>query len=543
MTPSPPVAIHVRDRNWAADSISLAPGADWRRLKLDAPLPELRAACRGQPAPAAAVIEGAGGPALAVAREIHACTPLTQIVFLAAAPAGAAQTSLRPFVLRGVPWILLQRDDPRLPSRISEQIEIGERRRRHRTAINAVNARLDAATGEDRRRLSMVANSERFLAAFVQVSPDAIVTLSPAGDILGWNRAAAEIWELPAPAALGRPFEHLLDAAFRARFRASVEQVRRSSQPARQELAAMKNSGLTVPIETTVAKVTDESGATIAYLTIARDITERRRSQQELEQARDRAIAASRAKDDFLASLSHELRTPLTPVLLLASEATDNPRLPAEIRADFSLIHRNIELEARLIDDLLDLTRITRDTLPLKRQPTDAHAILAEAIQTVRPELEAKHLRLSVELHAGASMINADPLRVQQVFWNVLRNAGKFTEPRGHVQVRTCNDAGGAVLRVVVSDTGIGMTEEEIRHVFEMFSQGEHAHRGAHRYGGLGLGLAIARRLAEMHGGNIRAASAGRGRGSEFTIELPLATEGRAPQTGCSTTPNDPPPG
>ena len=155
--------------------------------------------------------------------------------------------------------------------------------------------------------------------------------------------------------------------------------------------------------------------------------------------ARDAAVAASRAKDDFLAALSHELRTPLNPALLLASEGAENVTLPDAVRADFGSIRKNIELEARLIDDLLDLTRITKGKLSLDQRVTDAHIILQDAVVIVDADVHVKTIRGELDLSAEMTMISADPVRLQQVFWNVLKNAVKFTPVGGHIVIATKN--------------------------------------------------------------------------------------------------------
>lgn len=241
------------------------------------------------------------------------------------------------------------------------------------------------------------------------------------------------------------------------------------------------------------------------------------------QQARAAAERANKAKDDFLATLSHELRNPLNPVLLIASEAAQNPDLTPDVRADFEMIQRNVELEARLIDDLLDLTRITRRKMSLEMKPVEVHGILQEAIATVRRDAEAKAIRISSTFNAGKTRVMGDPVRVQQIFWNVLRNAVKFTSDRGRVTIHTHNPEKRGELHVEVTDTGIGMTNDEITRIFEAFSQGDHATAsGSHKFGGLGLGLAIAHYLVRMHGGRIHGKSAGTNRGSTFVIELPL---------------------
>lgn len=251
--------------------------------------------------------------------------------------------------------------------------------------------------------------------------------------------------------------------------------------------------------------------------------SERKRAAEEIERARDDAIAAGRAKDDFLAALSHELRTPLSPVLLLASEAALDSRLPEGLRADFDTIRKNVELEARLIDDLLDLTRVTRGKLPIERRAIDAHVVLQDALSTVRSEIVLKRIVFNLRLSPGDPTVWADPVRLQQIFWNVLKNAVKFTPEGGSISLETEIDADRRLWSVRCADTGIGLNAFELTQIFDAFSQGEHAaHGGSHRFGGLGLGLAISRKLVELHGGKISASSAGRDQGAEFRIELPL---------------------
>jgi CheY-like chemotaxis protein len=234
-------------------------------------------------------------------------------------------------------------------------------------------------------------------------------------------------------------------------------------------------------------------------------------------------MAASKAKDDFLAALSHELRTPLNPVLLLATEASNDPRLPAEVRADFETIAKNVSLEARLIDDLLDLTRIERGKLSIEMRPSDVHASLNDALAMVRDEIDDKRISLTLKLDAAECVVMGDDVRLKQVFWNVLKNAAKFTPPKGGITIETATEADRGSLVLKVTDTGIGMNPVELQRIFEAFSQGDHAsHVGSHRFGGMGLGLAISRMMVELHSGSIRATSGGRDKGTTFLIELPL---------------------
>ncbi|HEV2330070.1 MAG TPA: response regulator [Verrucomicrobiae bacterium] len=232
-------------------------------------------------------------------------------------------------------------------------------------------------------------------------------------------------------------------------------------------------------------------------------------------------VLANRAKDDFLAMLSHELRTPLGPALLLASESADDPGIPEILRRRFHAIAKYVELEARLIDDLLDLTRIANGKLHLERRPVVVHSAIEDALAIVEEEIKKKQICVSISLTAEHCVISCDPTRVRQIFWNVIKNAIKFTPENGKISVKTSSDAGSGRLSVKVTDTGIGMSEKEIGSIFDAFSQGDFADLEKHRFGGLGLGLTIARRLVELQSGTIRAESPGRNQGATFTIEFP----------------------
>lgn len=239
---------------------------------------------------------------------------------------------------------------------------------------------------------------------------------------------------------------------------------------------------------------------------------------RDLKKAHDELLAASAAKDNFLATLSHELRTPLSPISLIASENAENQKLSAKVRADFEMILKNVELEARLIDDLLDLTRIARGKISLERKSVDAHDVVRDAIANVQEEIGKKKIAFALKLSAPRCTVFADAVRLQQVFWNVIRNAVKFTSSGGRISIET--EVRGDKWQFKITDTGIGMVPTEMNRLFTAFSQTENS---ANKFGGLGLGLAISQKLIELHNGQIRAFSAGRDRGSIFTVELPLA--------------------
>lgn len=252
-----------------------------------------------------------------------------------------------------------------------------------------------------------------------------------------------------------------------------------------------------------------------------------RARETELARSRDEAIEASRVKDEFLATLSHELRTPLNPVLLLATDGAADPRHPPETRATFSTIAKNVSLESRLIDDMLDVTRIARGKLSLELRPVELHEVLRDALAAVELEISDKQLEVKQEISPVPIWVRADSVRLQQVLWNLLKNAAKFTPVRGKLQIST-RDVPEGWCEIVVTDTGIGLSADELARGFQRFQQ------GAHRLGGLGLGIAISTALAELHGGTITAASPGRDLGATFTVRLPTI---EAPRTTAPVLP------
>jgi len=280
----------------------------------------------------------------------------------------------------------------------------------------------------------------------------------------------------------------------------------------------------------------DEEGVIYGLLKIMRDQTDVRLAQEALlnsqrqlqdalelaQRARGDAEAATRAKDRFLAALSHELRTPLNPVMMIAQERAGDREISGSLRAEFEVIRRNIELEARLIDDMLDLNRISRGKLTLRRSPIDLHVILREILDMVRSAAVEKSLDFKLALGSPRSAIDGDAARVKQIFLNLFNNAIKFTPVNGTITVTTELVAEANEIHVEIVDTGLGMTEEELARAFEPFVQGEHAHPGAGSFGGLGLGLAIVYDLVSRHGGRVSGRSQGRGRGAAFSVYLPL---------------------
>jgi len=280
----------------------------------------------------------------------------------------------------------------------------------------------------------------------------------------------------------------------------------------------VRKDGRVIWVHNNVTVVRDGAGRPLYYLGVTQDITERREWASQLQQAKERAESASHAKDQFIAVLSHELRTPLMPVLITAQVMETDATLSSEQLESVRMIRRNVELEARLIDDLLDLTRITRGKLEMHFAPVDLHDRLGHVLAMCSDEVASKGLKLTVDLAAAGRHVTADPARLQQILWNLLKNAVKFTPVGGAITVRTANPT-SAIIELVVQDTGVGIEPGLLPRLFNAFEQG--GRDVTRQFGGLGLGLVISKGLVDLHGGTLSAHSAGRNQGATFTLTLP----------------------
>jgi PAS domain S-box-containing protein len=278
--------------------------------------------------------------------------------------------------------------------------------------------------------------------------------------------------------------------------------------------------------ELTVSLLRDEQGEPLNFISVVKDISERKRVNDELHASRAVAVAALRTKDQFLAALSHELRTPLSPVLLLAGEAAEDPATPEHLRAAFQTIENAVVQQTRLIDDLLDLTRATEGKLALHCAPFDLRVFLQAFIAGMRSDAVRQRIALDFRGPDEPVMIDADDGRIRQVFSNLIGNALKFTPENGSVTVDLSIDFENRQAVAAVIDSGLGMSREEQTRLFQRFAQGDHVSRTPGKFGGLGLGLTIAKGLVEQHGGTLNAQSAGYSEGSTFTVRLPLVSEG-----------------
>jgi PAS domain S-box-containing protein len=353
-------------------------------------------------------------------------------------------------------------------------------------------------------------DAEARLAAIVASSDDAIISKDLTGRIMSWNAAAERMFGWTAAEAVGQSITILIP---RERLNEEVEvlsRIRQGLSVDHFETVRHHKDGHSIDISLTVSPIRTADGEIIGASKIARDITEQRRQ---------RAIAeeASRLKDEFLAVLSHELRTPLNTVLGYARMLRrEDERMTGELRERaLDALERNAGALSHLVNDVLDTSRIVTGKLRLELEPCVVDGIIRNAIDTIQPTADAKAVALEVTLEPGL-VVTADRDRLHQVLWNLLSNAVKFTPSGGRVSMRAERRSGGVAISV--ADTGIGISAADLPYVFQRFWQ---AQTGTSReFAGLGIGLALARHIVELHGGTISATSDGPGHGTVFTVTL-----------------------
>ena len=349
------------------------------------------------------------------------------------------------------------------------------------------------------------------LAAIVNSSADAIISKDLDGIIQTWNRGAERIFGYTAAEAVGQCVTILLPEDRLSEELEVLARIRSGTSVEHFETVRRRKDGSLIDISLSVSPIFTEEGELIGASKIARDITEK-------QKLRAMAEEANRLKDEFLAVLSHELRTPLNTVLGYARMLRrDDNRMVGEVRTRaLDALERNADALSRLVNDVLDTSRSVTGRLRLNVETVSVVELVREAVETVTPSALGKGLTIDMHVEPGLT-VRADGDRLQQVLWNLLTNAIKFTPGRGHIVIRAAR--GDGFVTISVRDTGIGISQENLPLVFQRFWQ---AHTGASReFGGLGIGLALARHLVEMHGGTIAASSEGQGRGSTFTVSLP----------------------
>src|SRR3984893_13389164 len=366
--------------------------------------------------------------------------------------------------------------------------------------------------------------AEQFHILVDSVEEYAIYMLDPNGKVVTWNTGAEKIKGYRPEEIIGKNFACFYtaeDVAADKPQRNLGEAARRGH--IRDQGIRVRKDGSTFEAEVVLTALYDSKGNIRGYSKVTRDITDQVRN-REFEAQKIAAEKASKAKDNFLAALSHELRTPLTPALAAATYLEENaPKLPREFVEDVQIIRRNVQLQARLIDDLLDLTRIAKGKLKLTMELVDANALVRDAIDIANSAIAAKKLHVSTRFDATRSHILGDSIRLQQVFWNLINNAVKFTPPGGQIAIRTSNDDAGR-FHFEVRDNGIGIERERLASLFTPFEQADAS--VSREFGGLGLGLAISKHLVGLHRGTIEAKSRGRSFGATFEVTLNTVPEG-----------------
>jgi two-component system, chemotaxis family, CheB/CheR fusion protein len=368
------------------------------------------------------------------------------------------------------------------------------------------------------------------LAAVVESSDDAIISKTLDGIITTWNPGAQGVFGYAAEEVIGKSITLLIPAELQGEEPAILARLRAGERIEHYETTRVRKDGRHVHVSLTSSPVKDSRGVIIGASKIARDITKQKEAEAALRLIDQR-------KDEFLATLAHELRNPLAPIrhaamISNAANATDEQK-----RWSQEIISRQVRHMSSLLDDLLDISRITRGTPELRMQKTSLASVVSTAIETARPLIDEKQHRLLVEMTEELVEFAADPLRLSQVLSNLLTNAAKYTDPYGTIRVRASADA--QTVTISVTDTGVGLSKDSLNAVFEMFSQVKATQDRSE--GGLGIGLALARALVHLHGGTIEARSAGIGQGSEFILQIPrrnlMAAETVQPEEDVSTLP------
>jgi PAS domain S-box-containing protein len=394
--------------------------------------------------------------------------------------------------------------------------------------LSALNEALHRRQRQILRSEAALRESEERMRLTLDHSLDAVIMADHEGRIMTWNPRAEQLFGWSRDEVLGRALaDTIVPPSHREAHRRGIERYLATGEgPVLNrliEMPARRRDGTEIPVEMAITPV--RFGGAIIFSAFLRDISERKRVEAERagllareQAARAEADAANRAKDEFLTVLSHELRTPLNAVYGWARMLRDGQISDDETARALDAIVRNANAQVQLIDDLLDVSRIVTGKMRLAVRPVDLRVVVEGALDTVRPAAEAKAIRLQSVLDPRAAPITGDPDRLQQVVWNLLMNAVKFTPKGGRVQVHLQRI--NSHVEIVVSDTGQGIAPEILPFVFDRFRQADSTSTRVHT--GLGLGLALVKHLVELHGGTVVAQSAGAAQGATFIVKLPL---------------------
>ncbi|HYR43233.1 MAG TPA: PAS domain S-box protein, partial [Terriglobia bacterium] len=384
-----------------------------------------------------------------------------------------------------------------------------------------------------RKRWQLAEVAQSFLGALVESAEDAIISKDLDGIVTSWNPAAEKLYGYNGEEMIGKPISILIPADHPDEETQILERIRRGERIVHYETKRVRKDGGLIDVSLTVSPIRDTLGRIIGASKIARDITEKKRGEarerdilrhtqearRQAELARKQAEQASTAKDEFLATISHELRTPMTAIMGWSRMMMTGQLSPDRQQRALETIDRNARSQAQLIEDLLDISRITSGKIRVEFQTVDMTAVVNAAVEALRPAAEAKRIRIESVFISGAGPIVGDSERLQQVVWNLLSNAIKFTPRGGLVQVELQRVESQVELRV--TDNGMGIDPAFVPYVFDRFSQADSSITRSS--GGLGMGLAIVKSLVDLHGGVVSVSSPGEGQGAVFSVKLPIS--------------------
>jgi PAS domain S-box-containing protein len=372
----------------------------------------------------------------------------------------------------------------------------------------------------------------RLLAAIVESSNDAIISKSLQGIIQTWNAAAERLFGFTADEAVGRHISLVIPPDRIAEEDEIIASLKAGKRIEHFETERMRKDGRRITVSLTISPIKDDSGNVVGASKIVRDVSEQKQMMDDLQRLAADLSAADQRKNEFLATLAHELRNPLAPMsnMLEVLKRADND---GEIlKRAHETIERQLNQMIRLVDDLLDMNRITHDRLELRRSEVELESVIQQAVEVARPLIDAAHQELIVQLPKEPVYLNADRARLAQVFGNLLNNSCKYTKPNGRIALNA-KRVDDEVL-VTVRDNGAGIPPDKLGSIFDMFMQVDRSSERSQ--GGLGIGLRLVKRLVEMHGGSIEARSEGEGLGSEFIVHLLVVSRPAAtlPAAGAS---------
>ena len=395
------------------------------------------------------------------------------------------------------------------------------------------------AQEELERRTQELAGSLAMMRATLESTWDGILVTDARGNVTDFNHRYVDMWRMPREIMAAMEYRRLLEYACRQfeerqPFLARIDEIYAASQEESLDVLELADGR----VFERFSGVQFVDGKNVGRVWSFRDITATRRAEDERGQlleserfARAEAERASSMKDEFLATLSHELRTPLSAILGWAHILRSRRMSEAELHQGLEVIERNARMQTELIEDLLDMSRITSGKMRLDVQGVEPATFIEAAVETVRPAAEAKGITLSKLLDPAAGPVMGDPNRLQQIVWNLLSNAIKFTGKDGRVQVLL--ERVSSHVEITVADTGIGIKPEFLPHVFDRFRQADSSATRTAK--GLGLGLSIVKHLVEQHGGAVHVTSAGEGQGATFSLQIPLTVVHRKTIGGIAT--------